>query len=141
MRNADCDASNGPALRIRHFALRAVALLSGAYDFVAGAALLLARPLVSRLFDIPLPHPPIYGELNAIFLMAVGLGYAMPFRDPEGGRAYLWVMGPFLKGAGAVALLLAYLVRHAPRSLLLFAAGDGALALLTLWALLQTAAD
>jgi hypothetical protein len=47
-------------------------------------------------------------------------------------------MGPFLKGAAAGALLMAYLVQHAPRSFLLFAAGDGALALITLWALFRT---
>jgi hypothetical protein len=100
--------------------------------------MLLERPLVTRLFDIPLPHPPLYGDLNGIFLLAVGLGYAIPYRDPERGRAYLWVMGPFLKGAGALAFLFDYVVRHSPSSFLLLAAGDGALALITLWALRRT---
>jgi hypothetical protein len=76
----------------------------------------------------------------AIFLMAVAFGYAIPYRDPQRGRAYLWVMGPFLKGAGAIAFLLAYREQPSPRSLLLFAASDGALALVTLWALLRTSA-
>jgi hypothetical protein len=44
-------------------------------------------------------------------------------------------MGPGLKGAGAVAFLLDYLIRHSPASFLLFAVSDGTLALLTLWAL------
>ena len=99
--------------------------------------MLLERPLVTRLFDIPLPHPPLYGDLNGIFLLAVGLGYAIPYRDPERGRTYLWVMGPFLKGAGALAFLLDYVVRHSPPSFLVLAASDGALALITLSALLQ----
>ena len=47
----------------------------------------------------------------------------------------MWVMGPFLKGAGAIAFLLDYLLRGSPASFLLFAASDGALALVTLWAL------
>jgi hypothetical protein len=118
--------------------LRLLALVSGVYDTVAGVAMLMERPLVTRLFDIPLPTPPLYGDLNGLFLLAVGVGYAIPYQDPERGRAYLWVMGPFLKGAGAVAFLLDYVVRHSPRSFLLLAAGDGALALITLWALLRT---
>ena len=56
-------------------------------------------------------------------------------RDPPRGRAYLWVMGPFLKGAGAIAFLLAYREQPSPRSLLLFAASDGTLAILTFWVL------
>jgi len=118
--------------------LRLIALVSGVYDSVAGAAMLLERPLITRLFDIPVPHPPLYGDLNGIFLLAVGLGYALPYRDPERGRVYLWVMGPFLKGAGALAFLFDHVVRHSPQSVLLLAASDGALALITLWALLQT---
>jgi len=47
----------------------------------------------------------------------------------------MWVMGPGLKGAGAVTFVLDYLLRGSPRSFLLFAASDGALALLTLVAL------
>ena len=42
-----------------------------------------------------------------------------------------------LKGAGAIAFLLDYTFRGSPASFLLFAAADGALALLTLWALLR----
>jgi hypothetical protein len=49
----------------------------------------------------------------------------------------MWVMGPGLKGAGAALFLLDYLLRGSPRSFLLFSASDGALALLTLIALVQ----
>ena len=100
--------------------------------------MLLGRPLLVRLFAVPTPQPPIHADLNGIFLLAVAAGYLIPFRDPDRGRAYLWVMGPWLKGGGALAFVLDYLVRHSPRSFLLFAASDGTLALITLWALLST---
>jgi hypothetical protein len=45
-------------------------------------------------------------------------------------------MGPLLKGAGAIAFVLDYLIRHSPASFLLFAASDGALAVATLWILM-----
>jgi hypothetical protein len=56
-------------------------------------------------------------------------------------RAYLWLMGPLLKGAGAAAFLLDYFLNGSPKSFLLFAASDGALALWTLAALSWTAGN
>jgi hypothetical protein len=117
--------------------LSTVAAISGLYDFIVGAFLLLAPDRLASLFGVPPANPPIFATLNALFLMAVAAGYAMPWRDPERYRGYLWVMGPGLKGAGAVAFVLDYLLRDSPRSFLLFAASDGALALLTLVALLS----
>ena len=115
--------------------LSTVAAISGLYDFIVGAFLLLAPDRLASLFGVPPASPPIFANLNALFLIAVGAGYAMPWRDPERYRGYMWVMGPGLKGAGAVTFLLDYLLRNSPRSFLLFAASDGALALLTLLAL------
>ncbi len=115
--------------------LRWIAGVSGMYDLAIGITMLLGRPLLSQVFNVPLPQPPIHADLNGIFLIAVAAGYLIPFRDPERGRAYLWVMGPLLKGGGALAFILDHLVRHSPRMFLLFAASDGLLALLTLWAL------
>jgi hypothetical protein len=100
-----------------------------------GAFLLLAPHQLAFLFGVPPASPPILANLNALFLLAVGAGYAMPWRDPERYRGYMWLMGPGLKGAGAVAFVVDYLLRDSPRSFLLFAASDGALALLTLLAL------
>ena len=97
--------------------------------------MLLAPDRLASLFGVPPASPPIFANLNALFLMAVGAGYAMPWRDPERYRGYMWVMGPGLKGAGAVTFVLDYLLRDSPKSFLLFAASDGALALLTLLAL------
>jgi hypothetical protein len=115
--------------------LSTVAAISGLYDFVVGAFLLLASDRLTRLFGVPVSDPPIFADLNALFLMAVGAGYALPWREPQRYRGYMWVMGPGLKGAGAAAFVLDYLLRDSPRSYLLFAASDGALALLTLVAL------
>src|ERR1700740_2837201 len=97
------------------------------------------RPLLSQLFGVALPEPPIHADLNGLFLLSVSLGYSIPFRDPDSraGRALLWVMGPFLKGLGAATFVLDHIVRHSPRSFLLFAASDGTIAALTLWALVS----
>jgi hypothetical protein len=116
---------------------RRVAAASGIYDALVGVALLTARPLLSRFFGVPLPEPAIHADLNGIFLLAVAAGYAIPYRqaDSPAGRAYLWVMGPMLKGLGATVFVLDHFVRHSPASFLLFAASDGLLALLTVLAL------
>ena len=112
-----------------------VALISGLYDLLVGAFLLLFPDTLASLFGVPPASPRIFSDLNGLFLVAIGLGYTMPWRDPYRYRPYMWIMGPFLKGAGALAFLLDYLLRGAPPSFLLFAASDGMLALLTLWAL------
>ena len=80
---------------------------------------------MASAFGVAPPVPVIHAKLNAIFLLTIGAGYLLPWRDPVRYRAYLWLMGPVLKGAGAAAFLL-------------FAASDGALALWTLAALSST---
>ena len=117
---------------------RSVAAVSGIYDALVGVTMLVGRPLLVQVFNVPLPEPPIHADLNGIFLLSVAAGYLIPYREPQsnGGRAYLWIMGPLLKGAGAATFLIDHYVRHSPRSFLLFALSDGTLALVTLWALL-----
>ncbi|MCU1382679.1 MAG: hypothetical protein JWL71_1376 [Acidobacteria bacterium] len=119
---------------------RTIAAVSLVYDGTVGVVMLAGRPLLAQLFAVPLPTPPIHADLNGIFLLSIAAGYLIPYRDPQssGGRAYLWIMGPLLKGAGAAAFVIDYLVRHSPPSFLLFAVSDGALALLTLAALLTS---
>jgi hypothetical protein len=119
--------------------LRLIAAISGIYDAAVGLFLLLAAGRMAALFGVPPARPPIFSDLNGLFLIAVGVGYYGPWRDPVGARWYLWVMGPGLKGAGAAAFLLDYVVRRqSPASFLLFAASDGTLAVLTLLALLTS---
>ncbi len=115
--------------------LSLVAAVSGIYDGGVGLVMLTARPWLAHVFAVPLPQPPIHADLNGVFLLAVALGYLLPYSAPQRYRGYLWVMGPFLKGAGALAFVLDHFLRHSPAAFLLFAASDGALALVTLWAL------
>ena len=115
--------------------LSTVAGISGLYDFVVGALLLLAPGTLASWFGVPPASPRIFSDLNGLFLLAVGAGYYLPWRDPVRYRGYMWVMGPLLKGAGAAVFVLDYALRGSPPLFLLFAASDGALALLTLYAL------
>lgn len=119
--------------------LSLVAAISGLYDAVVGALLLVAPGALASLFGVPPASPRIFSDLNGLFLLAVGIGYYLPWRDPVRYRGYMWVMGPLLKGAGALTFILDYVMRGSPRSFLLFAASDGTLAAMTLWALLRTA--
>jgi hypothetical protein len=116
--------------------LSRIAAISGLYDGVVGALLLCVPAWLAATFGVPPANPRIFSDLNGLFLLAVGAGYYLPWRQPDEYRGYLWVMGPCLKGAGAAVFLLDYSLRDSPRSFLLFAASDGVLAALTLYALL-----
>ena len=115
----------------------AIAVASAFYDGLVAVMMVAGRPLMAQIFNVALPQPPIHADLNGVFLFAVAAGYVIPYREPDsfGGRTYLWVMGPILKGIGALVFIADYVVRHSPASFLLFAVSDGAMALLTLWAL------
>lgn len=121
--------------------LSAIAALSGLYDGVVGAFLLLAADRLASLFGVAPASPQVFSDLNGLFLLAVGAGYYLPWRDPVRYRGYLWVMGPLLKGAGALLFVAHYTLGDSPASFLLFAFTDGALALLTLWALVKYPAE
>jgi len=115
--------------------LRVIALVSGLYDFLVGALLFVAAPQLAAAFGSAPVTPAVFADTNALFLMCVGVGYLLPYRDPVRWRAYLWIMGPLLKFGGAFVFLRDYALRGSPRSFLLFAASDGVLALVTLLAL------
>lgn len=117
--------------------LRSVAAVSGIYDAAIGLFLLLAAPQFAALFAVAPAQPPIFSDLNGLFLLCVGVGYYWPYRNPSAARWYMWVMGVLLKTGGAVTFLLDYVFRHSPDAFLLFAASDGTLAILTLVALLR----
>ena len=114
-----------------------VAAVSGVYDICLGLALLVAGALLQSVFGLPAPDPPIHADLNGLFLLAVGVGYLLPYRRPDLFRGYLWVMGPLLKGGGCLLFLADHWFRGSPTSFLAFAITDGTLALWTLWALLS----
>jgi hypothetical protein len=117
--------------------LSAIAAISGLYDAIVGALLLFAPGTLAYLFGVPPANPRIFSDLNALFLISIGIGYYLPWRDPARYRGYMWVMGPLLKGGGAAAFIVDYLYRGSPAMFLLFAASDGTLAVLTLVALLK----
>jgi hypothetical protein len=121
--------------------LRAVALVSLVYDALLGIGLLAGRPLLLAWFGLAAPMPAIHADLNGLFALAIAAGYVLPYRDPVRFRGYLWVMGPFLKGAGSALFILDHVLRGSPASFLVFAAGDGILAVVTLWALLRPRQD
>jgi hypothetical protein len=116
---------------------RAIAAASAIYDALVAVMMLAGRPLMAQIFSVALPQPPIHADLNGLFLFCVAAGYLIPYREPDSsaGRLYLWVMGPLLKGGGAAAFIIDYVVRHSPASFLLFAISDGTMAVLTLAAL------
>jgi hypothetical protein len=117
--------------------LRTISLVSLVYDGLLGLGLLAGRGLLQAWFGLGAPIPPIHADVNGLFALAIAAGYVLPARDPERYRGYLWVMGPCLKGAGAVLFILDHVLRGSPSALLLFAACDGTLAAVTLWALLK----
>ena len=117
--------------------LSIVAGISLVYDVSVGLVLLASPGSLASWFGARLPDPILFVRLNAIFLIAVGLGYLQPLRNPEAHRAYLWIFGPLLKGGGATIFLADYFGGGSPASFLTFAASDGALALATLLALLR----
>ena len=119
-------------------ALRLVSAISGVYDVIVGLVILFATAAMASWFGLPPPVPEIMADLNGVFLLAVGTGYVLPWRDPVRYRDYLWVMGPLLKGAGATLFVYDFVARGGPAAFLLFAASDGTLAVLTLWALLRS---
>lgn len=118
--------------------IRTIAAVSGVYDVLIGLTLLLGRQQLTELFGVPAPNPPLHADLNGLFVLVIGIGYVLPYRQPERYRAYLWLMGPLLKGAGAMTFVLDYVLRGSPSAFLLFAASDATLAALTLWALMRT---
>jgi hypothetical protein len=118
--------------------LRALALVSGAYDLLLGLPMLLAAPQVAQLFGAPEPVPVVNAWLNGVFTLALAGGYFWAARDAEARRGYLWAAGVFAKGLGAAVFVLDHFLNGSPTAFLLFAATDGSLALLTVWLLLST---
>ena len=120
--------------------LSRIAAISGLYDLVIGAGLLLAPVTIAGWFGVAPPVPLLFVTVAGWLLVVVGVGYWQPYRQPDRHRAYLWVMGPLLKGGGAILFVVDHFARQSPAAFLLFAVTDGALALVTLWALLRAGA-
>ena len=118
-------------------ALRGLCLVSGLYDLLIAAPLLLAPVATARLFGVPDPVPVLNAQLNGVFTLTLAAGYFWTMADAEGRRGYLWCAGVLAKGLGAALFVLDHLQRGSPATFLLFAASDGGLALLTLALLMR----
>ncbi len=112
--------------------LRALAIVSGAYDVLLGVSMLVAAPQLARFFGAPSPMPLVNAWLNGVFTLTLGGGYFWAAQDVAARRGYLWWAGVFAKGLGAAVFVFDHFANGSPASYLLFAGCDGTLALLTL---------
>lgn len=117
--------------------LRALAVIGGVYDVALSVPMLLAPEFTARLFGAPPPVPVLNAQLNGLFTLTLGLGYFWCAQDVVARRGYLWVAGVFVKLAGAALFIGDHFLRGSPSSFLLFAATDGSLGLVTLYALMK----
>jgi hypothetical protein len=117
--------------------LRKLAVVSGIYDLVLSAPMLLAPEATARLFGAPPPTPVLNAQLNGIFTLALAVGYFWAARDVGARRGYLWVAGVLAKGLGSALFVADHVMRGSPSSFLVFAATDGVLAAVTLALLLR----
>ena len=79
--------------------------------FCAEALPIQDRSLDGLICKVALPftaEPKAFAEMSRVLkkgasghCVSIGAGYYLPWRNPSQYRGYLWVMGPFLKGAGA----------------------------------------
>ena len=115
--------------------LKTLALVSGVYDLLLALPMLLAAPFLARLFGAPEPVPLLNAQLNGVFTLTLAAGYFWAAKDVLARRGYFWVAGVLAKGLGASLFVADHFLRGSPSSFLLFAATDGALALVTLAAL------
>jgi hypothetical protein len=121
--------------------LRTLAIVSGVYDLLLAAPMLVAPQLTAQLFGAPPPVPVINAQLNGVFTLSLGIGYFWAAREVEARRGYLWVAGVLAKALGAGLFVVDHFVNGSPSSFLLFAATDGSLAILTLVLLLRPPAQ
>lgn len=118
--------------------LRTLALVCAVYDLLLGLPMLLAAPLVARLFGAPEPVPIVNAWLNGAFTLTLAAGYFWAARDVSARRGYFWVAGVLAKGLGATVFVLDHFLNGSPPAFLLFAATDGSLAVVTFALLVST---
>lgn len=124
--------TTGPLL-----ALRRLSFVCAAYDSALAVGMLAAAPWLATLFGGPQPVPLINAQLNGVFTLSLAGGYLWAAGDMGARRGYLWFAGVLAKGMGALLFVWDHFTQGSPTSYLLFAATDGALALLTLVLLLR----
>ena len=118
-------------------ALRALALVSAAYDAALAVSMLLFARQAAALFGAPPPVPLLNAQLNGVFTLTLAAGYVWAARDVLARRGFLWIAGVLAKGLGAALFVLDHFSEGSPAAFLLFAFTDGSLAVLTLVLLLR----
>lgn len=118
--------------------LRALAVIGGVYDLALALPMLMMPEALARVFGAAPPVPVVNAQLNGLFALTLALGYFWCAQDAEARRGYLWVAGVFVKLAGAALFLGDHFLRGSPPSFLLFAATDGSIGAVTLFALMRT---
>lgn len=111
--------------------LRTLALVSAVYDLLLALPLLVAAPAMARAFGAPAPQPVINAQLNGVFTLSLAVGYFWAAGDAGARRGYFWIAGVLAKGLGCALFVADHFLRGSPTPFLLFAATDGALAVLT----------
>ena len=112
--------------------LRALCLVSAAYDLALALPMLFAPAATAAFFGAPAPVPVVNAQLNGVFTLTLAAGYWWAARDPQSRRGYIWAAGVLAKLLGAGLFVADHLLRGSPASFLVFAASDGALGLVTL---------
>lgn len=118
--------------------LRALAVIGGIYDLALAVPMIFAPEATAQLFGAPSPVPVLNAQLNGLFTLTLALGYFWAAQDIDARRGYLWIAGVFVKLAGSALFIGDHFLRGSPASFLLFAATDGSIALVTLYALMRT---
>lgn len=118
--------------------LRTLAIVSGFYDLALALPMLFLPIEMARLFGAPAPVPVVNAQLNGVFTLSLAAGYFWAAADPLSRRGYLWVAGVLAKGLGVALFVADHFYRGSPTSFLLFAASDGALAVVSAWLLLAS---
>ena len=107
-------------------ALRVLCWISGGYDLMLAAGMLLLAPQVAAFMGSPPPQPLVNAQLNGVFTLSLGVGYFWAAQAIEQRLGYLWVAGVLAKGLGAALFVFDHFTQGSPVSFLLFAVTDGA---------------
>jgi hypothetical protein len=71
--------------------IRPLFIVAALYDILLGLAFLLFYPAIYARFGVTLPNHPGYVQLNALFVIIAGVGFAFVARAPERNRDLIQV--------------------------------------------------
>lgn len=85
--------------------IRLLFIVAALYDVVLGAVYLFLYPSLYARFGVALPNHPGYVQLNALFVMIMGVGFAMVAKAPMRNRDMI-TLGALFKAAYAGIVFL-----------------------------------